>query len=191
VVLGLRGLSSPDPSCPSTVIYGDYRKGKFFWLELEIQLTLPRLRWPAKGMQRTLVWRFDGRLLVAVHGFKSPTNLEWQRFLNEGTAHGMGPHLRILIISHGGGPDGDQRKRLGQVIGAAPAPTVVMTGSALVRGITSAMTFFNPHMKAVNIYDTELAFEHLGLTPEERSKAQQLRRELSLELGLEFKAGAR
>jgi hypothetical protein len=77
------------------------------------------------------------------------------------------------------------------VIGAAPAPTVVMTGSALVRGITSAMTFFNPHMKAVNIYDTELAFEHLGLTPEERSKAQQLRRELSLELGLEFKAGAR
>ena len=142
-------------------------------------------------MQRTLVWRFDGRVVVAVHGFKSPTNLEWQRFLNEGVAHGMGPHLRILIVSHGGGPDGDQRKQLGQVIGPAPAPTVVMTSSALVRGITSAMTFFNPHMKAVNLYDTELAFKHLGLTPDERNKVHHVRRELSLELGLEFKAGTR
>ena len=142
-------------------------------------------------MQRTLVWRFDGRLLVAVHGFKSPSKLEWQRFLNEGVAYGMGPHLRILIVSHGGGPDGDQRKELGRVIGPAPAPTVVMTGSSLVRGITAAMAFFNPHMKAVGLSDQELANQHLDLTAEERTKVQLIRRELSLELGLEWKSGAR
>jgi hypothetical protein len=142
-------------------------------------------------MPPTLAWRFDGRLLVAVHGFKSPSNLEWQRFLNECVAHGAGSHWRILIVSHGGGPDGDQRKQLGRVIGPSPAPTAVMTASALVRGITSAMTFFNPHMKAFNLGDAEAAFKHLDLTADERSRMLQMRREVSLELGLEFKAGAR
>lgn len=142
-------------------------------------------------MPGNLAWRFDGRLLVAMHGFKSPTNVEWQRLLNEGVACGMGAHLRIVIVSHGGGPDGAQRKELGRVIGPAPAPTVVMTGSALVRGITSALTFFNPHMKAVDLGDFEAAFKHLGLTTDERQRVSQLRRELALDLGLEWKPGVR
>ncbi len=138
-----------------------------------------------------LAWRFDGRLLVAMHGFKGPTNLEWERFLNAGIQYGLGPHLRILIISHGGGPDGDQRRRLGEVIGPAPAPTAVMTRSALVRGITTAVSFFNRHMIAVELGDTGAAYKHLGLDAAERTKAQQLQRELALELGLEWRAGSR
>jgi hypothetical protein len=142
-------------------------------------------------MPANLAWRFDGRLLVAMHGFKGPTNLEWQGLLNAGAQHGMGSHLRIVIISHGGGPDGDQRRQLAQVIGPAPAPTAVMTRSALVRGITTAMTFFNRHMIAVDLSDSDSAYRHLDLSADERVKVQQIRRELALELGLEWKAGSR
>lgn len=142
-------------------------------------------------MQRTMAWRYEGRLAVVMHGFKSPTDMEWQRFLNEGVEHGTGPHLRILVISHGGGPDGEQRKQLGRVISGTSAPTVVMSGSALVRGITSALTFFNRHIKALDMSDDESAYRHLGLTAEERARVQQIRRELAVELGLEWKTGSR
>ena len=135
-------------------------------------------------MQPTMAWRFEGRLLVVVHGAQSPTNLAWQRFLTEALERGSGAHARILVVSHGGGPDGDQRKQLARAIGATPAPTAVMTTSTLVRGITAAMTFFNRSMIAVGLDDSDAAYKHLGLNVEERIKAQQLREELEVELGI-------
>ncbi len=40
------------------------------------------------GMQRTMAWRFEGRLTVVVHGALNPSNLEWQRMLTDETARG-------------------------------------------------------------------------------------------------------
>lgn len=138
-----------------------------------------------------MAWRYDGRLVVAVHGFKSPSIAEWKQFLDDGVAHGYGPHLRILIVSHGGGPDGEQRKALGEVIGPAPAPTVVLTSNSLILGISRAVTLWNPHLKVMRLTDSEAAYRVLDLTDEERSKMQKIRRELAVELGLEWKAGTR
>lgn len=39
--------------------------------------------------------------------------------------------------------------------------------------------------------DFEAAFKHLGLTSDERQRVSHLRRELALELGLEWKTGVR
>ncbi|MGC4094219.1 MAG: hypothetical protein QM756_41180 [Polyangiaceae bacterium] len=126
-------------------------------------------------------WRFEGRLCVVVHSAKSPTNLEWQRFLKDAHEH-SGSHMRILVVSHGGGPDGDQRTQLARTMSSAPAPTAVMTSSALVRGISAAISFFNRKMKTVDLHDAEGAFGFLGLTASERVKALQLRAHLENDL---------
>jgi len=131
-----------------------------------------------------MAWRLENRLLVAVHGPKSPSNLEWQRFLTEAVERGQGAAMRILIVSHGGGPDGEQRKQLARAIGNSPAPTIVMTRSALIRGITSALTFFNRSMKAVDLDAHDEAFQHLELDAKERVRAYGLRTELEAELGI-------
>jgi hypothetical protein len=142
-------------------------------------------------MQRTMAWRFEGRLAIAVHGFKSPSIAEWKRFLDAGAAHGLGSHLRILIVSHGGGPDAEQRKLLGEAIGSTPAPTIVLTSNALIVAISQAVTLFNPHLKVMRLTDGEAAYRKLGLTDDERTWMQKTRRELAIELGLEWQAGTR
>jgi hypothetical protein len=132
-----------------------------------------------------MAWRFDKRLLVVVHGPLSPTNLEWQRLLTEALERGNEAERRIMVVSYGGGPDVDQRKRLSSIIGSTPALTVIMTNSALGRGITTALTFFNRRMKAVDVNDFEKAFAHLELSTDERATAQRLRSELERELKLD------
>ena len=139
---------------------------------------------------QTMAWRFSGRLAVVVHGAKSPTNLEWQRFLTEAVEAGSSSLWRVLVVSHGGGPDGDQRKKLVQAMRSSPAPTVVMTRSALLRGITNALAFFNRSMKAVDLDEGEQAYEYLGLSGAERETARKLQTELERDLGIGGAAGA-
>lgn len=129
-------------------------------------------------------WRFEGRLTVVVHGVENPTNLEWQRMLTDETARGRPDNGRTLIVSYGGGPDGHQRELLGQQILRKPAPTCIMTKSALVRAITTALLFFNRNMKVVGLEERDSAYEFLGFSAEERETVDRLRKELESELGL-------
>lgn len=132
-----------------------------------------------------MIWQFEGRLLVVVHSAANPSPLEWDRLLNETEVRGRGKDLRILIISYGGGPDVDQRKQLAKLMAAFPAPRAVMTASTLVRGIMSALAFFNPRMKAFPLHDLDAATQYLGLHTDERSTAERLRGTLESKLDLQ------
>lgn len=133
-------------------------------------------------MQRSMSWRFEGRLTVVVHGPKNPSNLEWQNMLRDEVARGIREDGRTLIVSYGGGPDGHQRELLGQQIGRRPKPTCIMTKSALVRAITTALLFFNRTMKVVGLDERKAAYDFLDLTLAEREAAERIRAELEAEL---------
>jgi hypothetical protein len=125
--------------------------------------------------------------MVVVHGPQSPTPLEWEGVLRDDLLRVKSGHKAercTLVITYGGGPDGGQRKRLAEQMDHHFAPACIMSGSALVRGIVSALSFFNRRMKIVGLEDREAAFEHLGLTQAERLTADRLRSELEAELGL-------
>jgi hypothetical protein len=146
-----------------------------------------RSRYAAR-MERTMGWRFHGRLLVVLHSSQNPTKLEWQGLLRDNIERGSAQPLRVMVVSHGGGPDVDQRKQLAVALRSIAAPTVVMTGSAIVRGITTALGFFNRRMTSVGLDDVEGAFRFLELTGDERQSAVRVRRELEQELGIRAKA---
>ncbi|HET9931274.1 MAG TPA: hypothetical protein VFQ35_11325 [Polyangiaceae bacterium] len=129
-------------------------------------------------------WRFRDRLSVIVHTPKNPSNLEWQGLLRDRALHGRDSNERTLIVSYGGGPDADQRKLLSREMDGRAAPTVIMTKSAMVRAIASALLFFNRQMKVVGIDERELAYQFLGFSPDESRIADRLRAELELELGI-------
>lgn len=134
-------------------------------------------------------WRFHGRLLVVVHTKHNPTKVEWQSLIRDNIERAAGQPLRVMVVSHGGGPDVDQRKQLAEALKSIAAPTVVMTASALVRGITSALGFFNRRMTSVALDDMEGAFRFLELTGDERQVASRTRRDLEQELGILAKTG--
>ena len=131
-----------------------------------------------------MAWRFEGRLAVVVHGPRNPTNLEWQSMLRDESAAGEIEGRRTLVVSHGGGPDGHQRELLGRQIARKPNPTCIMTTSALVRAIATALLFFNRTMKVVGLDERERAYDFLSLSPAEREAADRVRRELEAEIDL-------
>ena len=134
-------------------------------------------------MGRTMAWRTEGRLNVVVHSSASPTNLEWARFLNDIRPHADGT-LRVLVVSHGGGPDGAQRRALAETFPNRDRrmPVAVVTASVLVRGIVAAVHWFNPHIKAFGMDQMPEACRFLDLTPEERALVISLRAELERKL---------
>jgi hypothetical protein len=136
-------------------------------------------------MQRTMAWRFEGRLAIVVHGPKNPSNLEWQSMLRDESAMRHLESARTLIVSYGGGPDGHQRQLLAQQIATKPVPTCILTKSPMVRAITAALLFFNRTMKVFGLHEQERAYEFLELSPQEREAAARVRRELERELGLD------
>ncbi|HKO51076.1 MAG TPA: hypothetical protein VJV79_25380 [Polyangiaceae bacterium] len=135
-------------------------------------------------MQRSISWRFEGRLMVVVQGAEDPSNLEWQRMLTDEAGRALPSQSRTLIVSYGGKPDGRQRELLGKQIARRPAPTCIMTKSALVRAIATALLFFNRNMKVFGLEERDRAYEFLGFSAQERDTANRLRKELEAELGL-------
>ena len=136
-------------------------------------------------------WRFEGRLIVVVHGPKNPSNLEWQGMLTDEAVRGDHENGRTLVVSYGGGPDGHQRELLAQQISRNPTPTCIMTKSVLVRAITAALLFFNRSMRVFGLEERESAYDFLGLSAPERATADRVRRELEAELGLTPSSAAR
>lgn len=136
-------------------------------------------------MQSTMAWRFEGRLVVAVHTKASPSNGEWHRFMNEAVRAGVDGSFRLFVVSYGGGPDGEQRRALAEIVRKSSTPPMAMlTDSKLVRALMFAFSFINRTTKVLGLNDGDAAFDFLGLEGEQRNAARRLRRELEAELGL-------
>jgi hypothetical protein len=128
-----------------------------------------------------LVWRFEGRLGIAVHSASDPSNLEWKGYLRDTLAQPTPSMLRVLVISHGGGPNGSQRKELTEML-RKPVPTAFLSDRLLARALVNTMSWFNPTMRAFELQEDLAAFEFLELTEEERQSARRLRKELEQQL---------
>jgi len=128
-----------------------------------------------------MAWAHDGRLLVVVHGKSSPSALEWSRFLNDNRSL---RDPRILVCTYGGSPDGNQRRELMGDAFYGGVPTVVMTNSAIARGIVTILNWFNPNMKAQPLNADTVAHRLLGLNANEAVHALQLRETLERQLAL-------
>jgi hypothetical protein len=128
-------------------------------------------------------WRVEGRLCVVVHGAQSPTNLEWQRYLVETMTTVAPADARVVILSRGGGPDGEQRKALTVAVGNRPKiPVAMLTDSVLARTGLAALRLLNPLMKAFATKELSEACEFLKLTVAERERLSVLLVELENEL---------
>jgi hypothetical protein len=139
-----------------------------------------------------MAWRTEGRVNVVVHGRRSPTDLEWASYLNETRDDGGRPDFCIVVLSRGGSPDGKQRTLLANSVakGARKPPVALLTDSAIVRGVITAMNIFNPQMKAFATPDLDGAALYLGLTRAERERLEEALVELEREVQDGARAGA-
>ena len=130
-----------------------------------------------------LVWRFEGRLAVAVHGVADPSHLEWAGYLRDTLAHPNISLLRVLVVSHGGSPTGSQRKDLMQGLSRS-APTAFLSNRWLARSLVNTMSWFNPQIRAFGLGEERAAFQFLELTEAEQQSARKIRAVLEAQLQL-------
>jgi hypothetical protein len=129
-----------------------------------------------------MAWRIEGRLNVVVHGPSSPTNLEWTRYVADLRLL-RGKDFRVIVFSHGGGPDGAQRRQLTSAFdNELRVPVALLTESVLIRGIVGALRWFNPRLRAFGLGEVTAACDHLDVTADERDRMRALRSELEREL---------
>lgn len=92
---------------------------------------------------KSMAFALVGDLLVACHNEAPPADSEWDAWIERGRT---GKHVGILVNSDGGAPNSAQRARLSKMVAAMaePPPFVLLTNSALLRSLLTALSWLLP-----------------------------------------------
>lgn len=118
---------------------------------------------------RTMAYDVVGDLIITVHTESAPSDAEWKGYVEalrevvRTTADYA--RLRNIVFSDGGAPNSLQRKVVNDIIaGRDPIPVALVSGSALARGVVTALAWFNPKIKAFPPQEADEAYRHLGFS---------------------------
>jgi len=126
------------------------------------------------------VTRRLGHLLLLRENAETPSDAEWDETLKLLTEDPEElPLVKVLVVTDGGGPTTDQRKKLDRALGGAPVRIAVVSESAKVRFIVSSVALLASHIQSFRISEISGAFAHLSLSREERRLAERNIREMS------------
>lgn len=132
-------------------------------------------------MSKTCVYRLiEKRTMILVCGVAPPSDQDWGQLAS---VMGKNLHDRALVLSLGGGPSAKQRKQLMDASHgrAAQIPCAILTDSVMVRGITTAISWFVPEVRSFRPEEIEPALQYLRVTTpasEVRKVIDELKREL-------------
>jgi hypothetical protein len=114
------------------------------------------------------VEKLEGRtLLLWMHENAEPDDATWDDALKAGRAalSEQGPgKVAFLVITDGGAPTSTQRKRLFEAMNGAHFPIAVMNTNPLIRGVVTAISWFNPDIKAFAPTRFAEAVDYLGFS---------------------------
>lgn len=106
-------------------------------------------------------WRGD--YLLVVHSASPPTEAEWDDYVASIRAHDV-VRIRNLVFTDGGAPNSTQRKQVTEALNGRTVPAAVVSPSNLVRGVVTALSWFNPKIKAFSPNELEQAIKYLGIS---------------------------
>lgn len=112
--------------------------------------------------------RGDVRLVICLHTSEDPPGPEWQQALGELKALLSAlpdtRHVRMLVVTGGGGPDAKQRAQLRDVWADRDIKVAVIIpglGNSLKRGLMTALSWLNPAMAFFTPDQLRQALAHL------------------------------
>jgi hypothetical protein len=106
-----------------------------------------------------------GNTIVSAHTAASPTNEQWEHYLlvAKKMIDQIGfSALRGIVFSDGGAPTSSQRERLNIFLEGRSARTAIVSGSQIVRGVVTALGWFNPQIKTFSPSRVREALAHIG-----------------------------
>ena len=128
-------------------------------------------------MSRNLVTRRVGRLLILRQNKSNPSDEEWDECL--GLLNPDLDHVRVLVVTDGGAPTPEQRRRLNQTLNGTPVRISVVSESVKVRFVVSSVAFLSRNIKSFAETEYSDALQHLELDLDQRRVAQRHVREMT------------
>lgn len=126
-------------------------------------------------------------LCVVLHTGSPPSEREWDDYMATiRTYDSVVPRVRTVVFTDGGGPNSSQRKKLNEFLGGRITPVFLVSSSSVVRGITTALSWFNPQTKTASPDDIEGVFRHLSIPEGDREQLWTLVAQLNEKLGAEL-----
>jgi hypothetical protein len=120
-----------------------------------------------------------GETMTMVHTAEKPTDVEWDAML----AHFRAKRAeRVIVFTDGGGPSTLQRGRLNDALEGSVVKTAIVSSSQVIRGIVTALSWFNPGIRSFSPHQASLAMSYLGLPATEHERLMQHVLKLSREL---------
>jgi hypothetical protein len=115
-----------------------------------------------------MIFKRRGDIFIALHTENAPSDEEWRRFIDATLAaanehKGDFTKVKSLVITDGGGPNAAQRKLASDMLSGRQACTAVISHSSLIRGVITAMAWFNAKVKAFSPDERASAFRHLEI----------------------------
>jgi hypothetical protein len=132
---------------------------------------------------RTMAWANEGQLSVTVHDERDPTRDEWDRYVADIRKLGTLAGRKVLVLSHGGGPNTAQRRVLIDAMKGQESKTAILTNSQLMRGVGIAVGWFNRQLRVFALNERDAAFAHLELNEGEKRRITATLARLEKELG--------
>ena len=116
---------------------------------------------------------------MVVQNKETPTDAEWDQLLALFVEHRAElPKLKLMVVTAGGGPSAQQRKRLQAALGGTPMRVAVVSDNMKVRFVASTIALFHADHRSFLTSELDQACDHLQLSPFERREAQTVVREL-------------
>ena len=135
-------------------------------------------------MAKSKAYRQVKRIVLAVHNEKDPTDEEYAAYCE--FCLGLPTYVNsYLIKTDGGNLTPKQRAATNETLKkrGTPEPTVaVVTPKVMVRGVVTALSWFNKNIRSFAPTEIDAAMKYLGLTPLEMGEAAVALRKLEADL---------
>jgi hypothetical protein len=111
---------------------------------------------------RTMAYKFLGDLVLMVHNKTNPADAELRAYFDELRTKDVSS-IRVMVFTDGGGLSASQRKELNAVLAGRQQMCAVISDDGLVRGIVTALSWFNRGIKFFPTNAGEEAFKYLKI----------------------------
>lgn len=113
---------------------------------------------------RNVQFKLVGNIFLSVFGERNSTDAE----AAEGTEilrKAVNSNCKILVVTRGGANTAAQRKGVYEVLGGRQPRAAIVSDSRFVRGVVTAMSWFNKEGQAFSMEELDDAFEYLEIPP--------------------------
>jgi hypothetical protein len=118
-------------------------------------------------------------LVILRENAEDPSDAEWGDFLRVLAAGDGVWNVRVLVVTDGGSPSGEQRQRLKTVLGDSNVRAAIVTDSVKTRFVVSSIAFITSRIKSFSKREIDAAYEYLGLDVTQRRLADRVLAELT------------